>query len=70
MARRFWPNEDPIGEQVKTAQDGAVLTVVGVVGDAKHYWLEEEQLAQMYGPYSQQPGYCCPIVGEGKRCTV
>src|SRR5436190_1587906 len=37
MARKFWPNEDPIGKQVKSVQDGTVVTVIGVVGDAKHY---------------------------------
>ena len=50
MAQKFWPNQDPIGKQVKSAQDGTTLTIVGVVGDAKHYWLEEPQQSQMYGP--------------------
>ncbi|HEU5238911.1 MAG TPA: ABC transporter permease [Pyrinomonadaceae bacterium] len=62
MAQRFWPGADPIGKQVKSVQDGTVLTVVGVVGDAKHYWLEEKQQPQMYGPYSQQPGYFATVV--------
>jgi putative ABC transport system permease protein len=62
MARKFWSGEDPIGKQVKSVQDGTVLTVVGVVGDAKHYWREEEQQPQMYGPYSQQPGYFATVV--------
>jgi putative ABC transport system permease protein len=62
MAQRFWPNQEPIGKQVKSAQDGTTLTVVGVVGDAKHYWLEEEQRPQMYGPYAQQPGYFATVV--------
>ncbi len=29
---------------------------MGVVGDAKHYWLEDESKPQIYGSYSQQPG--------------
>jgi putative ABC transport system permease protein len=62
MAQRFWPNQDPLGKQVKSAQDGTTLTVVGVVGDAKHYWLEEEARPQMYGPYTQQPGYFATVV--------
>jgi len=56
MARRFWPNEDPLGKQIKLAEDGSLVTVVGVVGDAKHYWLEEQQKPQMYDAYSQDPG--------------
>jgi predicted permease len=62
MAQRFWPNQDPLGKQVKTAQDGTTLTVVGVVGDVKHYGLEEEARPQMYGPYTQQPGYFATVV--------
>ena len=62
MARKFWPNQDPIGKQVVSAEDGTVLTVIGVVGDAKHYWLEETQQPQMYAAYSQQPGYFATVV--------
>ena len=62
MARRFWPDQDPIGKQVKFAVDGSTGTVVGVVGDAKHYWMEEEQRPQMYAAYSQQPGFFATVV--------
>ncbi len=56
MARRFWPNQDPLGKQIKLAEDGSTVTVIGVVGDAKHYFLEEQQRSQMYDAYSQDPG--------------
>ena len=62
MARRFWANEDPIGKQVRSVQDGTMATVIGVVGDAKHFWLEETQQSQMYGAYSQQPGFFATVV--------
>jgi putative ABC transport system permease protein len=62
MARRFWPNQDPLGKQIKFAQDGSTAVVVGVVGDAKHYWLEEEQKPQMYDAYSQDPGLFATVV--------
>jgi putative ABC transport system permease protein len=62
MARKFWPNQDPLGKQIKSAQDGSAGTVVGVVGDAKHYWLEEESKPQMYAAYSQQPGLFATVV--------
>jgi putative ABC transport system permease protein len=56
MAQKFWPTQDPLGKQVKFVEDEGIATVVGVVGDAKQYWLEEEPRSQMYGAYSQQPG--------------
>jgi putative ABC transport system permease protein len=62
MARRFWPNQDPLGKQVKFAEDDSTGTIVGIVGDAKHYWLEEEQRPQLYAAYTQQPGYFATVV--------
>ncbi|MEA2205265.1 MAG: hypothetical protein QOE77_2041 [Blastocatellia bacterium] len=56
MAQRFWPNQDPLGKQIKFPSDNSVATVIGVVGDAKHFWLDEEQKPQMYHAYSQDPG--------------
>jgi putative ABC transport system permease protein len=62
MAERFWPNQDPLGKQVKLAEDGSTASVIGVVGDAKHYQLEEEQRPQMYDAYSQDPGIFATVV--------
>lgn len=62
MAERFWPGQDPLGKQIKFPQDGSTGTVVGVVGDAKHYWLEEEARPQLYGAYSQSPGIFATLV--------
>ncbi|HEV2667274.1 MAG TPA: ABC transporter permease, partial [Blastocatellia bacterium] len=62
MARRFWSDQDPIDKQIKTGEDGATGTVIGVVGDAKHYWLEEEAQPQMYEAYSQAPGIFATVV--------
>jgi putative ABC transport system permease protein len=56
MAEKFWPGQDPIGKQVKLVEDGTTASVIGVVGDAKHYWLEEAPRPQLYGAYSQDPG--------------
>ncbi|HKR59810.1 MAG TPA: ABC transporter permease [Pyrinomonadaceae bacterium] len=56
MAQRFWPNQDALGKQIKFTEDDSVATVIGIVGDAKHFWLEEEQRPQVYGAFSQGPG--------------
>lgn len=62
MARRFWPEQEAVGKQVKFAEDGTTASVVGIVGDAKHYWLEEESKPQAYVSYSQQPGLFATVV--------
>ena len=62
MARRFWPNQDPIGKQIKFPEDDSSGTIVGIVGDAKQFWLEEEQRPQLYAPYTQMPGYFATVV--------
>ncbi len=62
MARRYWPNQDPIGKQIKMVEGDVTGTVIGIVGDAKHYFLEEEARPQMYAAYSQQPGIFATLV--------
>jgi putative ABC transport system permease protein len=62
MARRFWPDQDPLGKQIKIDADSPAGTVIGIVGDAKHYWLEEEAQPQMYDAYSQAPGIFATVV--------
>jgi putative ABC transport system permease protein len=62
MARRFWPGQDPIGKQIKIVDDETTGTVIGVVGDAKHDWLSEEQRPQIYVSYSQSPGLFATVV--------
>jgi putative ABC transport system permease protein len=66
MARRFWPGQDPVGRQIKIVGGDAPGTVVGVVGDAKHEWLSEEQRPQLYACYSQSPGIFATVVVRTK----
>jgi len=54
MARRYWPNEDPLGKQLKLLEDGTVGTVIGVVGDTKHFLLTDDPAPQLYSSYGQQ----------------
>ena len=51
FARKYWPNEDPIGRQFNvTFQD---RIVVGVVSDIRVRGLERESEPQVYLPYQQ-----------------
>jgi len=57
MARRFWPDENPLGKRFAVDEDGepAVhpLTIIGVVGDVKHRGLENDIRPEFYLPYAQ-----------------
>ena len=51
MARKFWPNEDPVGRRIQ--QGGSWRTIVGVVGDVRHWGLDEGMHPQFFRPYAQ-----------------
>jgi len=55
LARRFWPNEDPIGRHLTLSfYPGRVRTVVGVIGDIKLFSLEDgESHGALYFPVAQ-----------------
>jgi len=66
MAHRYWVDENPIGQRLKPqfptarvpwrpASNNTWLTVIGVVGDVKEAGLNDEQPAEIYLPYLQNP---------------
>jgi putative ABC transport system permease protein len=56
MARRFWPDEDPVGKRIKAGFDGSQwCTIVGIVGDVKHTGLDADTNAEVYYHYLQVP---------------
>ena len=64
MARRFWPGP---GSDRKTGQASRrrrrpVGAIIGIVGDTKHYRLNDEPAPQLYAAYSQQPIYFATLV--------
>jgi putative ABC transport system permease protein len=54
MARKYWPNEDPIGRRLRTPAEGW-MTVVGVSGDIIHDWFLRRNAPTLYRPYRQLP---------------
>jgi putative ABC transport system permease protein len=52
LARRFWPNLDPIGRQIRTPVSSSPLTVVGIVRDSSDASLWRENEISLYLPMS------------------
>ena len=62
MARRFWPNEDPIGKRFaagRVTSDEDWINVVGVVKDVRQFELTADPRPQMYLSY-RQAGFFAP----------
>ena len=56
MAKRYWPNEDPLGKRIKIGffnSDAPWLTVVGVTQDVKQGGLDEKTRPEFFRPYNQ-----------------
>ncbi len=61
FARKFFPNEDPIGQQILLRYDPYPVDelrprqIVGIVGDVKHFGPGQETPPFVYAPFAQQP---------------
>jgi putative ABC transport system permease protein len=60
LARKYFPNEDPVGQQIVLRYDPYPVEeerprqIVGVVGDVKHFGLGQEVPPFLYASYLQQ----------------
>ena len=55
-AKRYWPGEDPIGKRIKLGRPDSAnpwMTVVGVVGNVRHFGLDDNARREMFRPYTQ-----------------
>jgi len=58
LARRYWPNEDPLGKGIQYGNmdgDTHLLRVVGVVSDVREFGLEANTRPTVYVHYLQRP---------------
>lgn len=55
FARQFWPDKNPVGQQLQFGEQHTVCTIVGVVNDVKMYQLRPRPERQMYVSLAQFP---------------
>ncbi|MBK9316613.1 MAG: ABC transporter permease [Acidobacteria bacterium] len=53
MARRFWPDQDPIGRRMRRGDDDPWRTIIGIISDAKQFSPEKEPPIAVYYPSEQ-----------------
>ncbi|MGH9936122.1 MAG: FtsX-like permease family protein, partial [Blastocatellia bacterium] len=54
-ARRYFPNENPIGKRIGNGRPDGWREIVGVTADVKHFGLNQDARASMFFPHRQQP---------------
>jgi len=58
FANKFWPNQDPLGKRIVMggmSEHPNWITIVGVVGDVRHFSLDVDPKPEMYVPFPQDP---------------
>jgi putative ABC transport system permease protein len=66
-ARKFWPNEEPLGKRFKRGSvdsQNPWLTVVGVIGAVSHSSLQVASQPEVYLPFQQNPGLNLTLVAR------
>ncbi len=55
MAQQYFSNQDPLGARIRWAREEGVswITIVGVVGDVRHFGLGRAEEPAIYTPYAQ-----------------
>jgi putative ABC transport system permease protein len=55
LVKQYFQNEDPLGKRIRWARNPQIewITIVGVVGDVKHFGLDLPELPALYSPYTQ-----------------
>ena len=76
LVRRYWPNEDPLGKQIRIRVQAtrspwqaqprdSWLTIVGVMRDIREWDWGLDKLPTLYLPYEQSPSRLMSIVIRG-----
>ena len=66
MARRHWPDQNPVGKHITYSREGVTVEIVGVAGDVKLAGLGESTAQELfYVPYRQRPFLTMWLLARG-----
>jgi predicted permease len=69
FARKYFPNQDPIGKRINLEILASQPEIVGIAGHVKHWGLDSDATAtiqaQIYLPFMQLPDKLMPLVARG-----
>lgn len=71
LARRYWPDENPLGRRIGSGPDNW-REIVGIAADVKHFGMDVEARPSMYFPASQVParGMTLVVRSSGESSTL
>jgi putative ABC transport system permease protein len=71
LAQRYWPGENPVGKSLKpNFKDSQWCTVVGVVGDVRHWGSDVDIKPTAYYPYTQIPDAFLPMLEASMSIAI
>ncbi len=65
LARRYFPEEKPLGKRLKVGQaadESPWLTIVGIVDDVHYSWINKDDIPTIYRTYRQAPPLYASLV--------
>jgi putative ABC transport system permease protein len=65
LARRYFPDEKPLGKKLKVGQaddPSPWMTIVGIVDDVHYSWIDKDDVPTIYRSYRQSPPYYASLV--------
>ncbi len=66
LARRYFPNEDPVGRKLKLKIGGERVTIVGVAADFHQHGYDRQPRPMVYVSYAQMPTETLDVVLRAK----
>jgi putative ABC transport system permease protein len=70
FARKFWPSQDALGKRIVMggmSEHPNWITIVGVVGDVRHFGLDVDPKPEMYVPFAQNAYFTTIYVVRGSQ---